>query len=379
MSGRTNLLINKKRLLEKDCSFLVVTFIYYIITLLSKNNFGIFSNFYVPDGQTLHYSASTFSAVDIENLDPGFASYLIYYPVQWIGFLLYYLVNVTCLFVIAKRIGYACLFLIPYYIVSISLPSKDILILTITIIFLNFITTKRWLPAALTALISYVFRDGSTLVMLGNLIVLWLMTFRPLSPRLILVSTLVLASLSSTILLDYGSELWIVSRNLNQALTTPHNLEYGSPVDYLIRLFGNATNLAFRPSINDNTHGVAVLGVSYFISGISMLVCLMYAIKTIVVAPLRVNQQNQTLVILSLFFLISLLIISLNPLVQPRYGLPFGTALLGYLITSNNTKTMVTYYAIATLLVLIAFIAYKNSSIIEVQPFTTEEFTLVGL
>lgn len=379
MSGRTNLLINKKRRLEKAYSFLVVTFIYYIITLLSKNNFWIFSNFYVPDGQTLHYSASTFSAVDIPNLDPGFASYLIYYPVQWIGFLAYYLVNLTCLFVIAKRAGYACLFLVPYYIVSISLPSKDILILTITIIFLNFILTKRWLPAASTVFISYVFRDGSTFVMLGNLIALWLMTFRPLSPRLILVSTFILASLSSTILIDYGSDLWIVSRNLNQAMTTPHNLEYGSLVDYLIRLFGNATNLAFRPSITDNTHAISVLGVSYFISGISMLVCIIYAIKTIAVAQLKINQQNQTLVILSLFFLISLLIISLNPLVQPRYALPFGTVLLGYLITSKNTKTIVTYYAIATLLVLIGFIAYKNSSIVEVQPCTTEEFTLVGL
>ena len=130
----------------------------------------------------------------------------------------------------------------------------------------------------------------------------------------------------------------------------PDNLEYGSLVNF-IRLFGNATNLSFRPSITDNTHGIVVLGVSYFTSGISILVSIIYTIKTIAVAQLKVNQQNQILVILSLFFLISLLIISLNLLVQSRDGLPFEKVLLGYLINSKNTKTIITYYAIASLLV----------------------------
>jgi len=120
-------------------AFIIVALIFYIFQSISENQIGIFSNWVVPDGMGLHAAVKLLISghISIDDLQSGWGAYAFYYPSKWVGVVGYFFMNLVCLLVIGWRLGFGCIILMPYFIVAIALPSKDILILLATLFFIS--------------------------------------------------------------------------------------------------------------------------------------------------------------------------------------------------------------------------------------------------
>ncbi|MDP3332194.1 MAG: hypothetical protein Q8S55_09455, partial [Methylococcaceae bacterium] len=258
--------------------------ILYLLQIAFSGQGSIFSNWVVPDGVTLHEAAIQFTSglLNADDLQPGWGAFVFYYPSKWVGVAAYFLINLACLLVVGRRLGFVSILLFPYFIVAMALPSKDILILLVSLIFMIYLVNGRWFIALLIALLSYFIRDGSMFVLVSIFLAYQITQRNIIPPIFLVVIAFVVGALLFRLLNDFFGDTFIVARNLSvYEQNSSSLLGYGSWFDYYVRVFGNATNLAFRPSLLDENGGISVVAVGYFVSGISMITSLICSAHTI--------------------------------------------------------------------------------------------------
>ncbi|MDP1766806.1 MAG: hypothetical protein Q8K83_07905 [Methylotenera sp.] len=340
--------------------FVTGLLIFYVLQITLSNQSDVFSNWVVSDGVTLHEAATEFASglISVDELQAGWGAFVFYYPSKWVGVAAYFFINLACLLAVGRRLGFASILLFPYFIVAMALPSKDILILLVSLIFMIYLINGRWFIALLIALLSYFIRDGSVFVLVSIFLAYQIMQRNIVSPILLVVIAFIVGTLLFGILNDFFGDTFIVARNLSvYEQNSSSLLGYGSWFDYYVRVFGNATNLAFRPSLLDENGGISVVAVGYFVSGISIITSLICSVHNITYS------KSALTVNLAVALLVSLAVISLNPFVQGRYLLPYCVIFLGYLIHSGRLKFVLYIYIFAIMISLIAMIAYSYSGI----------------
>ncbi|MDO9204846.1 hypothetical protein [Methylotenera sp.] len=340
--------------------FTACVLILYLFQITFSSRDSIFSNWVVPDGVTLHEAAIQFTSglLNTDDLQPGWGAFAFYYPSKWVGEVAYFLINLACLLVVGRRLGFVSILFFPYFIVAMALPSKDILILFVSLIFMIHLIDGRWFIALLIALLSYFIRDGSAFVLVSIFLAYQVMRRNIFPPIFMVVIAFVVGALLFGLLNDFFGDTFIVARNLSvYEQNSSSLLGYGSWFDYYVRVFGNATNLAFRPSLLDENGGISVVAVGYFVSGISMLTSLICSAHTII------YNKSALAVKLAVALLVSLAVISLNPFVQGRYLFPYSVIFLGYLIYSGRLKYVLRIYIFTIMISLIAMMAYSYSGI----------------
>ncbi|WP_303680687.1 hypothetical protein [Pelodictyon luteolum] len=98
-------------------------------------------------------------------------------------------------------------------------------------------------------------------------------------------------------------------------------LDASSVADYLIRIVGNSTNIAMRTIFFNDRGGLNILAPVGLVSGVSMLAAFCFAAWSFIR-----NDERKTAVFASLMLLVALAVLSVNPLVQPRYLMPYAVA-----------------------------------------------------
>jgi hypothetical protein len=208
----------------------------------------------------------------------------------------------------------------PYYLISFPLPSKDILVATMFVIavihFMSFGWKRLFYPLIMTAAMFFV-RDGYAIILCISFVMIVIVERIKLSPTFLIVGVCVAASIFWTFFDNIFQEYFLYARAFgiaeqSEVLDIDMSL---TPLGFIIRLVGNATNLAFRPRIWDCAGNLHLLSVLFWISGITLLfalVCCWRALYSKIETDRRIG----------LLGLLSLIMVSVAPYVQPRYLLP---------------------------------------------------------
>jgi hypothetical protein len=269
-------------------------FISYIFLFLTKNEpFLYLSNFIVPDGQTyLFYINEINNGFPLLEIGPEqffglpnsfllWFSYLI--PFQFLGSLGILFLNIAILILLFRIINPICILLIPYLLISLTLPSKDFLIFSITSLLIYNIYYKNWIFSVILALASFLVRDGSGLINAVVILACFIFNHYKISKKFIFINTFLAGAISSLIIEFIMGDYFVFARNKEvSGIYTNENLPlYGSITGYISRVFANITNLAFRQPIFDVDYNLSILGLFYFISGFFGILTFIYFFKKI--------------------------------------------------------------------------------------------------
>ena len=343
--------------------------------LMSDGSVSV-STLFIPDGiiwleqiYSLFEEENYFSSIFYSQLNRGNAFLLLFYSIplklsiytvfvvnllliNFIVFHLYYKLNV-------KR-AYLIYFLVPYFWLAISVPSKDILVLLITYLVINEILLKRFLTALILSIMCLFVRDGYGVVILGFVCMYWFLDYAKLNKKyaipMCFAVIAVLISASSYL----ESEFYFVARNVNVAKATSNyaiTSEIGSYFSYVLRVYANLTNLAFRPQFFNVLGGLDVLSVFYWFSGLSILVVYLVAFYQLVFKKLNSDVELSVV-----FVMVMLFMISFNPMIQPRYL--FSTLVVWpYILSNLRVTSILVMYALIILLSCMFYMIYEVFSL----------------
>lgn len=306
--------------------------IYALFVVGYSGEYSGLSGWFVPDGVSMWNAAIADSDKSLMDLVTsyksmwGFAVVNAYFiNLSWFLPALFNLTLLICIsirLVHYKRLWFSALVLlfVPYYLVAFLLPSKDIVIALLFLIFIDIYKSSfRYRQISLIIICFFVFitRDGYGVILLGSIIFLNIVEYLKLNKWFSIISIGLGLSLFWLLFEKFFVNLFVFTRSMGVAesggVLNPEDLL--TPIAYFIRVFGNATNLAFRPVFFDMYDQFSILSFAYWISGIFLLMSLMsfvYAIKS------QINNDVK----IGMLGLIILLLISVTPYVQPRYLFP---------------------------------------------------------
>lgn len=295
-----------------------------ILTFITANKPLIFlSNFIIPDGVSYlfylemirdGYAILEVAQEQFPSIPNSALLWYFYAPIyQSFGVISIFLVNLILVLIINKFINPKAICFLPYFIVSAILPSKDLLVLALLIPLVATLLSNRIFLAMTISLALFFIRDGAGVT--AMVIVASYLAYKKLrlkSATIALLAFMIAFFINGFIptLLE-GSFIYERNNSVSKIFSNSI-INSGSILDYPIRVFANASNLAFRQPIIDIDGNLAIYPLSLYISGISNLAVFVITIKAII-------QKNITYKIrlISLFFLVSIFAISLSPFVGP--------------------------------------------------------------
>lgn len=232
-----------------------------------------------------------------------------------------------------------CLFM-PFFFIVSFLPNKENLVLFLSFIFVVLIYKELFFFAFLTALWSLFVRDGhGAYLLLFTIMIVIKFPYRIGILLIFLGGTIVDFYLKEIIdMLD----LFILNRIMYVIESTEATI-----VSYPLRIFANISNLASRVFIFDGT-SLSLTGIGLYLAGLGIFMATILAVYNLF---LNYNKNDIFENRLAVMFLLSILIFSVSPLIQPRYLIPLA---LIYLVTSpsiNEYKNKKLFY-----LLIISFI-----------------------
>ncbi len=346
------------------------------------DNTSALSNLYVTDGMNLLAQAIDDAGRGgieqiIELATPSAAFLIFNAAIQGISPLLFFCVNSALLlgaiwiFCRGNATNSLLLFLmLPYFWVAASLPSKDILSFALFAVLayrLSVVTSLiGYAEIVFWSALIFMARDGFGLIVFGASSLIYFGRRLNISPKALVIialsAAMVLEFVKEEILsyLDIGDRAWIGERS-----------EYAETIatgigGLFVRLFGNVTNLAFRPVFADIDGGFSALGLAFFVSGLSIVVTFcIFLVKLLSSDSIRGRY-------IAAFGLACMFALSLAPLVQGRYFMPFVG--LVFLMDGISVKATTRYLCVAALISLLASAAYRQMpnypGLYEIAPFS---------
>lgn len=346
---------------------LIIIVFYPFLAFFNGDRPSFLSGWLVPDGVTLFNSARVYAnysineVVYLNRINTGevvFNSILvgahIYAPALINAILL-----IVASFLLLKKTRFNLAFIvffIPYYVVSLPLPSKDIIVLLIFAISLIFFLDERcrfgFAISLFCCFLLFFFRDGFALILGATLIVTnFAIKFR-IKVNFIILSSLIASSIFWVLFKYYLNESFIATRTFALAKTHEHfSFEFmTSFVGYFVKLIGNSTNLAFRPQMIDVNGGFYILGLAFWISGVTLLATFYFGL----IALRSINIRD---VKIGMIIILPLILLSIVPFVQPRYLLPLILLmpLLSFVTVARFVRTFVIFMGIS----IIALFVYR--------------------
>jgi hypothetical protein len=337
---------------------------YLLLALFFGNQGSPLSGWFVTDGITLlnsaHDDAFT-SAAEILFTDRANAGLAVLN--NWLvqsHRLLPALFNVALiLFIFGSRIRYGAVWPValligaPYYIACFPLPSKDILVAALFVVIADRFAEqgfRLFLPTAIATAMFFV-RDGYALILLASLLAIATAEKARIHPIVLLVVVTV-GSSAFWLIFEGVFEDWFLYARATGIAEQSDFAEITSsvgPYSFFFRLMGNATNLAFRPVFLDVEGNLHVVSLFYWVSGVTLL-CSFALCARALVSPLGSDRR------MGLIGLLSLVLVSITPYVQPRYLLP--VCLLLPMFSFTSAAIIARLHVAVALVSLIASAAY---------------------
>jgi hypothetical protein len=247
---------------------------------------------------------------------------------------------------------------LPYLLLAIALPSKDVLSVALFMLFFSLMARERLFVAAVVGAGTFLIRDGASVMLLSTLVAWLVVRKRPRLAVAASVGVLGFAIIVSTAAESLFSDLFIFARQLTALEGIAESrlglYEQGGAA---LRLVGNLTNLAFRPAVLDAHGGVALIGVAYWICGIALL----YAFAA--AAAFVWHRRSDMEVMAGLLFFVSLGVLVVSPWIQPRYLFPAAAVVL---LVHRHTRlafTPATAWVTCTLAAIAGAVLYGASPV----------------
>ncbi|MFK5854816.1 MAG: hypothetical protein QM503_01720 [Bacteroidota bacterium] len=325
--------------IEEKYSFLLLSFFMNFIFVglyvfqLSSENSSLFSTLFIPDGviwleqiYSLFNEDDYFKAIFSSTVNRGNALLLMFYTIPLkINIYMVFVVNLFVFNVIALHMflkssikySFAVYLLVPYFWISMALPSKDILVLFITYIVYCSLLSKRVFIAVVFSVLCVYVRDGYGVLLLGFSFLYWLLLLLRVNKKAAIPVCILMVFFLIGISNYLVSEFYFVARNVNVAQQSSNysmTSDIGSYLSYAVRLYANLTNLAFRPQFFNVYGGVDVLAVLYWLSGVCLLFVFSFSVYQLVFTKMSPDVELSVV-----FVLVMLIMISFNPMIQPRY------------------------------------------------------------
>lgn len=334
-------------------AFLLMCISLYLAQVLSGNNALWFSHWIVQDG--IHLFNGLLGVIpDCPDscLGRGAGTYLVHsLPYKLMGVVGFFVLNMLLVLWIVLRHGLSLFFLFPVYLFSLALPSKDLLMLVLILEWSWFLERKGWVPVLLLLGLMYMFRDGNMFSSLACTIaiLLWRIGF---SWRWLALASLAFCG----VMFVYGAQLLMHIPVYSSYVGVYHSvsrLEVGSFADYMIRLVGNSTNIAMRTVFVDNHGGISLLAVVGVVSGVSMLAAFVFVVWSFIR-----NDGRHRVVFAGLMLLVAWAVLSVNPLVQPRYLMPYSVAFFMLVPAQYSRKEQRLVWTVTLAVTVLGIILY---------------------
>lgn len=358
-------------------SCILLLAVYALQLMLDVN--GVRGTAYVPDGgawysmlEGMLRSKEIFYNNQYEVIKANFLLFFVYYPVVAVGFYAVFFVN-TMLLVGMSLIDknesgewFPSLFFIlavPFFWFSLALPSKDILVLAITFFAIRLVRRGGGylLLAMALSLLCFWVRDGYGILLFGVVAMIYTTNIFKADVRWVLLLCLVgviffiyLGDFFLKGYFFYDRNFHIASKVSNFSIVSDNNI-----IGYMLRVFANATNLAFRPQFYFSNGNLDFVGISYWLSGVSLLVTVLLAMRTFF------QKEYYDKNLCAVFVLAMLLLISLDPLVQPRYM--FATLPAWPVLWRTNKNILMEKILISAFLMAMFFSIYEVAGMPKIQ------------
>ena len=320
-----------------------------------------FGAWVIPDSVT-HYDSTRglaegeYTLDDIPAGDAVPLYYAMFYPLGIWGFII---ANVILLFVCYRCFGIRAiiiaLILYPHYLQAMILPSKDMMVLAVYFLAIYQLLRGNWKCAAVIAVGAYFIRDATPLILLPLVVATVIQKKTNIRPGLIIVGAFILGVLIFSNLEGMAERFFVISRNLNvyywYSSESLKSLELGV-IGYCARLFFNLTNQAFRLTLTDNRGYLSIDLIFMYLSGISTLVTFILA------AYYLLRSKDKLLKLISTYYMISLIVISINPFVQGRYQFPMSVLSSAFFFRRMKPRIVLLVYAAVVFMSIIGRTVY---------------------
>lgn len=390
MSEGASAIATKRRLSPSAAAFLwsiaaCTLFATYLLCAETFTNNGqSLSGWFVPDGITLFDQAREDASLTLGGFiesyqaSPGLAilnAALV--NTSWFLPALFNAGVLIALFGSLVRFGNAWPILIflltPYYLASFLAPSKDILVAALFVAAITYFVREqksRVLPALVLAAITFFVRDGFGVILFACLIFATIIEQFNIGRRTALMVLTISAAFFWVVFETILEGSFIYTRSMAVAEHgTYFNADTSSrPSGYLMRLFGNATNLAFRPVLFDVFGNLHILSLFYWISGLTLL----YAVFCCWQGVTSTNLRDVRIGVIGLSIFI---LVSITPYIQPRYLLPL--CLLIPMFSFTSIRGTLRALAVVLLLSSAAAVAYAILNNYP-PPAESSNFSLLG-
>jgi len=337
-----------------------------LLQFLSGNETGFMSNWFIPDGITL---ATTFDGywsgrLPAEEIQGGLVLNYLYVLARWSGALGFAVTNIVLLWIATaalRQVGTLSFALLafPYFLLAVALPSKDLVMLVFSVAFVRLAAAGRAPMMVALGLGAYFFRDGGAVILLvatGLCVVV--RHWRRSAPYLVALMFVSVFAVNIVAERLFG-DLFIYARALQvqQDAASAGIADAPGLLQTALRIFGNATNLAFRPAIMDADGGLALTGIVYLISGVGLL----YALAIAAIQLIRSTDASEIAAALLLYA--SLAVVAINPFVQPRYLLPAAAITLAIHVRTRAFVQPAAMWLGCACITLLGILAYVLSPI----------------
>lgn len=305
----------------KYLAFVCLCIAIYLVQILSGNHALGFSHWIVQDGiNLLNGLNSVLPGCPESCLGRGSGTYLVHgLPFTLMGITGFFVMNMLIVLWIVARHGMSLLFIFPFYLFSLALPSKDLLLLLLILEWGRSLQRGYWVSAIMLIILMYFFRDGNMFSSIACTVAVLLWRIR------IPWQGVVLSAIGFCgFMFVYGAPLLMhipIYASYVGVYKRLSWIEASSFQDYLIRLVGNASNIAMRTLFIDDQGGISLLAIVGVVSGIAMLTAFCLAAWSFVK-----NDKRDKVVFASLLLFVAWAVLSVNPLVHPRYLMPYLVA-----------------------------------------------------
>ncbi len=340
----------------------------------------IISNFYIPDSVNLYRGVLTTANLDLSNLLslPSIGLLLFYGPFKAIDPRLLFIPNLAmwlaCMWAayrifspIDKRAAQFAIIAIvfnPYLLLGLSGPTKELPLMFLVLLFLLLPPTWNRLPYfALIIAVTYSVRDGYALIMLG-----WLSVHLLLPRTLWRVSWVLLCLVPLFMLLglrSYASPLWFTDEleregqlvgqisstdvgagNVERALAGLDD-PWPTTREYFYRALANGYSTLIRPAFYTISDRISLIGAGYFLNAFFLAAGLIAIILTCI-SP----GEDERILYLAWFVMLTWAMVSLVLFVQPRYLMPVTPVAMGVLGTRKTSTRILIIFAVISISVI---------------------------
>ena len=327
-----------------------VVFIFLQLMALDSSFLG-FSYWFLPDSisnLTLSKQLSS-GEIAVDNILASLAVplyYSLFSPFSFFGF---FCANIILFIFVIRHYGYLGIYipllLFPYYLQSLVLPSEDILVLISYFLVGSLLIYDRYLIALACSLLAYFVRDGGAVVLCSMVISSFFILKYRWKPLFFITLCFLLGVIVSFFLDQLADYFFIFSRNLYAAKNSSSQaiLDLSPGVAYIARIFFNLTNPIARLPFLDSEGSISIASIFIYLSGLSTFVCLLLSCKYL-------NDSDIKSRLVSFYYFLSILIISVNPLVQSRYQFPIAVLSMTFLAKKSNLRVLILMYSVSALL-----------------------------